>query len=606
MTIYEQNINQLKTYRIGLYNILKEHIDTQESNISNIESYEAKDGTKILSVEAHGKSYRMNSYYNPIQEADRWVEQYNFKNANCVISFFGLGNGIFVKKLVQKINKEDIIIVYEPSLSIFQYVIKEFDISDIIENDNILIIINGVNDKEFHSILSRTIDWSNIGSQVLCCHPFYDQIFISEYKSFLKDISNNNYQVFINRNTAALMGKAVVKNTIHNFKYLKNSNILSDLFERIPQNIPAIIVAAGPSLEKNISDLKFAKNKSIILATDRALDYLLDNEIDPDFIVTLDPIKPIKYFSRRDNIDIPLFSKIESNQEIIDYHKGRKIWYDSNEFFNNIYKKFNKPLTTVSSGGSVATAAFSICLELKISKIILVGQDLAYSGEYTHVGGVVGNGKIETNIIDYVEDIYGNSIPTRHDWKFFKLWFEDAISNFSCFDVIDATEGGAKIKGTKIMTLNEAISEYCNQEIDCKKIIDNIPYTLDTSGIKYVNDYIKESNRDLERIILDSKELIHICKKLLKACEKQQLDTPENQYLINKLSQINENIINKPIYTLIDTYISELSVEYLAGINKYSGEIQDDQSKTYTIALKIYETIELASKEVKVLVNKII
>lgn len=606
MTIYEKNLKQLKVYRNQLYNVIKKHNNSQESYINKIESCEAKDGTKILVVELNEKKYRLNSYYNPKQEADRWVDQFKFNNTNCVISFFGFGNGIFVRSLARRINNSDIIVVYEPSIDIFLYVIKEFDISDIIENENIYFFIKGINDVELQGVLNKIVDWSNLSSQILCCHPFYDQIFIYDYKNFLKKLNDNNTLTFINRNTAAIMGKASVKNTILNFKYIKESNAISDLYGIIPEDIPAIIVAAGPSLEKNIRDLKNAKNKSIIFATDRALDFLLDNDIEPDFIVTLDAIKPVKYFTSRENIVTPIFCKIESNSEILDFHKGKKIWYDPHSFFTNLYNKFNKKFKITNSGGSVATAAFSICIELKLKNIILIGQDLAYSGKFTHAGGVLDNGVSENSYTELVEDINGNMIPTRYDWKFFKLWFEDAIENYPEVNVIDATEGGAKIKGTKVMTLNRAISEYCKNEINCKDIMNGIPRTLNSEEFKYVKEYVKDAIKDLDELNSNLDKVVDICNKLLKASEIKKVNSKENQTLIKKLSDINKCIIEKPIYSLLDVYISDSSVNYLSTVYAFSGKEEDDQRNTFAISLRMYNDMKSADKEIKCYLNELI
>jgi|GEM_PF-6535164 len=83
-TIYENNIEQLKISRTQLYNKLINYKENEIENENNIffESFEAKDGTKILSIEVGGKKYRLNSNYNPILEADKWVKQYNFNNSN--------------------------------------------------------------------------------------------------------------------------------------------------------------------------------------------------------------------------------------------------------------------------------------------------------------------------------------------------------------------------------------------------------------------------------------------------------------------------------------------------------------------------------------------
>lgn len=600
MTIYEKNLSKLKEFRNQLYIRVKEFKSCDENNTINLDSCEAKDGTKVLIVESNDKIYRLNSNYNPNQEADRWAEQFKSNYSNCVISFFGLGNGIFVRSLAKKIKNGDAIILYEPNMSIFLYVLKEFDITDIIENENIYFIFNGINEMEFRGILNKLVDWNNLGSQILCCHPYYDQIYIYEYKQFLKKIKENNSLTFVNRNTLALMGKASVKNTIHNFEHIKNSNIISDLTNMFPKDVPAIIVSAGPSLDKNISDLKLAKNKSVIFATERTVDFLLDCGIEPDFIVTLDAIKPLQYFSKRENLDIPMFCKIESNSDILDFHKGKKIWYDSNQFLIDLYKKFDKKFVLTNTGGSVATASFSICMELKFKNIILIGQDLAYSGDYTHAGGVL---KDENSITEYVEDIYGNIIPSRYDWKIFKLWFEDTIENFPEVNVIDATEGGAKIEGTKIMTLQEAIEQNCNIEINCKDIINNLSNTIDYDiVIEYINDALEELN-DID-ITLEN--AVQICDKLIKNYKKKKVNLLEEEVLIDMLPDINKNIIEKKIYTLIDTYIADSAVEYLPNVNTYSGKSKEDQRDTFVIARKVYEDMKEATIEVRKLLKELV
>ena len=55
-------------------------------------------------------------------------------------------------------------------------------------------------------------------------------------------------------------------------------------------------------------------------------------------------------------------------------------------------------------------------------------------------------------------------MKTRADWLNFINWFENAVERVKGkTDVIDATEGGAKIAGTLIMPLRDAIERYCNK-----------------------------------------------------------------------------------------------------------------------------------------------
>ena len=61
-------------------------------------------------------------------------------------------------------------------------------------------------------------------------------------------------------------------------------------------------------------------------------------------------------------------------------------------------------------------------------------------------------------------------VPTRPDFDHYRIWFEDFIARwknmYPNFRVINATEGGAKIKGTEISTLKEAIEKECKIEAD--------------------------------------------------------------------------------------------------------------------------------------------
>ena len=73
-----------------------------------------------------------------------------------------------------------------------------------------------------------------------------------------------------------------------------------------------------------------------------------------------------------------------------------------------------------------------------------------------------------------MEDIHGNRIPTSSQLYYYLNWFENFIRENSTTIFIDATEGGAKIKGTMIMTLEDAIIKYCNKDINSKDKIGHI------------------------------------------------------------------------------------------------------------------------------------
>ncbi|QIB27503.1 motility associated factor glycosyltransferase family protein [Caloranaerobacter azorensis] len=141
--------------------------------------------------------------------------------------------------------------------------------------------------------------------------------------------------------------------------------------------------------------------------------------------------------------------------------------------------------------------------------IILIGQDLAYTDGKIHAQNSTyefdgNNENLGKDLIE-IEDIYGNKVYTSKVWLSFLRWFELYIRENPEKEYIDATEGGAKIKGTNIMTLNEAIEKYCTEEINIAERLKNI----DSSNSELV-EKITYSLRKLQEL---KKGLIKVKKK---------------------------------------------------------------------------------------------
>ncbi|MFG6329456.1 MAG: hypothetical protein K1W06_08315, partial [Lachnospiraceae bacterium] len=133
MTFLEQNVSVIKKLRpdlyIGLQNILKEkHI------FNNIKEVNTRDGNKALIIEKNNKEFRMNSLYKPLNEAGKWADQYEFHNNNTLVIMFGLGNGLFVREMLKRLQKDAKVYLYEPGVDVFLYVLHYVDIVDIIQD----------------------------------------------------------------------------------------------------------------------------------------------------------------------------------------------------------------------------------------------------------------------------------------------------------------------------------------------------------------------------------------------------------------------------------------------------------------------------------------
>jgi len=143
----------------------------------------------------------------------------------------------------------------------------------------------------------------------------------------------------------------------------------------------------------------------------------------------------------------------------------------------NWIESYAEPVGDIQSGGSVATNVFDLLLNLECSSIILVGQDLAYTGREIHCSGThhneswipginrfttldsINQGVIRKRKIKHVEAFGGaGTVISDYVFDLYRGWFEDSAQKVS-LDVINATEGGARIRNTIEMTLAMAIRE---------------------------------------------------------------------------------------------------------------------------------------------------
>jgi len=605
MNYFEKNLDVIRNTRELLYQKMQEHDLLNETKLTDaITSVETKDGNQAIVLEKDGMTYRFNSSYRPVAEAQKWVDQYSFQSLNIIVSMFGLGNGIFARELMNKMGNQEMLFILEPSLDMFLHTLSHYDITDILSEGKVSISIEGVNQIEFTTLISQCTSWMNLETRIVCYHPQYDKAFPISYQEFLKTLDNARIKAIVNKNTEAYWGEIMTKNEISNLKYLKDCNLLSDFVGAFSE-VPAIIVSSGPSLDKNITELKNAKGKSVILCVDSALKYLLKNDIIPDLVVTLDAKKSMYHFADERFKQIPLLCKSVSNPVIMDLHTGRKIFFYNEDFIGSLFQQMGKDQIYYSVGGCVSTAAFAVCVGLNFKCIVMIGQDLCFHGNVTHAGNEVVNAYgANDGAAMMVEDNDGNLVKTRYDWYTFLLWFQDAIESCPGIEVINATEGGAKIKGAKVMTLKETINQYCIQDIDVLRMVNDMSPVISKDNMGMVKEYFQKSLKDMDIIEEYSKEASTICEKLIKEAKKNNIGSFVNQVLVKKILKFNKEIAEKSVYQILNDYISEISTKQLDNINKLDDNVQNNQIKTYMKSREIYMATAKAVQELRPLLEQ--
>lgn len=560
MRIYEENLKLLTESFPGMDKLIEEAKENCTEEIEVIEEL-SYDGEKILKVKKEEKSYYLNGKRNTTEAAEMWVKTLGELQTNSPVFLFGLGNWHYLKELAEQTQNKIAIFVYEPSLQIFLKVLEEVSFREWMEKQTIVFWVEGLkgmNADTMKAVLRRIVKYEMLSYSQKFILPNYEVLFKEKAVAFLSMIRDIAKDEVMQYNTQRLFSHVYAMNVLSNVKYLCDGYKTVQLVEVIPRDIPGIVVAAGPSLNKNIKELKKAKGKAFIVAVDTAIKPLLEEGIVPDLFATIDGKKPLMLVEREDAKEIPLMSRISANRELLDYHTGKKFF--SNEgvkIADQVFAMSKKGVGTVDTGGSVATDAFSLLYKIGLKTIILVGQDLAYTNNRSHADGTFAEKMKEEDTKKYimVEGNIEEKVPTIANLKMYLDWYGNYIriikNQIKDLKIINATEGGAKIDGTEVMTLCEAIEQECTKEVDIQECFARLKPMLDEENQIKAKEYLKSIPEKFSELERDAKKLKRLYRKLDKLCNQKNMDKKAYVSLLKRIKKVTKSIEGNDTYPLI-------------------------------------------------------
>ena len=469
--IYSNNLGCLQKKHQNIFSVIKAEDFSWDMGKASV--LDTRNGGKTV---VYNNTY-LNSRYNPQVEAEKYMEEVKDMREKAILTLFGLANGDFLRTALEYTNKEVYIVVYEPSIDIFMTAINNIDMTDILSEDRVCLVVEGINEQLYEVVMGRVVQKYNKSTNKHLILPKYAELFCEAYDSFARKTEEAYERLNISTNTVVDFGKKVCKNDFMNLQYLPGCRSGMDLVGAFPEEVPAIVVSAGPSLAKNKHLLTELKGKALIVVVDTAIPQVMELGIKPDMIITVDPGKPINHFKDKGLSDVPFIIDMDSNYEVLEYVKPENMIVGSAEsgFWIDMFNKAGSSIVGIEIGGSVATAAIANLIHWGLKRIILIGQDLTFTGGVTHIGLEKQEFDFSTGNYAYVPGIDGEQLITRKDYLTYIRWIENMAYRFSGIEFIDATEGGALIANTKVMTFREAIDAYCTKEIDVAAVIEKAP-----------------------------------------------------------------------------------------------------------------------------------
>ena len=325
----------------------------------------------------------------------------------------------------------------------------------------------------------------------------------------------------VNKSTIRFFSNRWLFQGLENLPSIAEHATFSSLHDKFI-NMPLVIISPGPSLDKNVHLLKQLKGKALLMAPAQTALALSKAGVIPDVVVVADPANFIYVMDGfpMQQVDALLLG-VACHPSFYESYKGKIITFNVNAGIDTWISDIFRDTAHIGSGGSVATAIFTMGLYLKCNPIVLVGQDLAltngkqyasntadgqmtiklseegdsFAYENVSLGfeNVFADGGISsTSFKDKTQNLpgyYGGTVQTKADYAMFHSEFENHAETENAKEdpirLLNCTEGGAFIKGFEHIPLREAISEINGRSqavIDIPGIFSSIQLAVDASA----------------------------------------------------------------------------------------------------------------------------
>ena len=532
LSLFNQNVKLLEKQDTALANRIRTLPEEVSYNV-----IPAKKGFTALLRAANNAEIFLHSKYDPFREAQQITASANISpTADLICLGFGLGYHII--EVLKLEAKRDFILIIEKNLSLIHAAFHYIDYTFLLTDKRVIwsvdeeppVIFNRLRNFSLQ-ILANGLSFLEHNASIQCV-PFY-------YDAAKKAVTEIFTWAKVNVNTQLSKAENFSSNIIKNSEIFVQSPGIGELKNKA-KNVPAFIVSAGPSLDKNIFYLKLVKEKALIFAVDSAVKALIDNGIKPDFVISIDfGEKNLRHMKGFDTEDLTLIFDPEVHPEIPAGFKGQKICI-------NLPGKGLCDWTTsvigdkggLEKGLSVAHTAFFTAEYMGCSPIIFIGQDLAHprgawhtkgSDMFQQAGTFSDIRKRKTS----VEGYYGGTETSETSLKVFLNHFESILSG-SNKTVFNATEGGAKINGMKNISMRETAAVYCRKHIDKKNILEINGQCKEDLLLKFFNASMRVM-RKLEECNHSSYKAFTRLESMLVEMQKPNWD---KNILITKYSEI--------------------------------------------------------------------
>ena len=446
---------------------------------------------------------------NPKRLIERWASNLKLVPES-LYSLSGMGDGSHARYLLENSGTGINLMVVEKDPALLRETLARFDLSDLLANDRFLIGTGEPNDQFFTPIQGAALTGvAEVNSLTfaplqMCDEAYYDRVRNELARQYLviRPLMEVNVRTATN----------LQENTLRNLPHMFGAPDISELAGKF-EDIPFILIGAGPSLDESIDFLKDMQDKAIIVASNSPYRKLINNGIRPHLVVTADPMEPTLAGFQNVKLDhVPLACPFSAYPEIVERFSGRIVsWCTFNPIVKALREQRNQPEgTPIMEQGTVSGCVLDISRVLGCKKVMFIGQDMCVRDDgryYTDDSFYADAGN------HYASTDKGQRLPGNTQEKVlveprlfvYLKTFEQFISKkHESVEYRNLARTGARIEGAPYITYEEA-TEWVGEGASSKefdtllgKLLENQEKNTDLKSLfdpikKYANDILETS-----------------------------------------------------------------------------------------------------------------
>lgn len=442
---FDVNMQALKEKQPEFAQIIYEYIETSQcmKDMAKFPFEITNSGRLTMKKETEKESFYLYSNRNPMIAVYQWLQQ-EVVCGKKEYHILGAGLGYTVAMLKRVTEQSHVIHCYDTNLYMLLTALTQEHFAPMIEQGLLFF--------HYDSMLRDFVKAADDETNQMLIYP-----------PAMRLIENKEIYEAVNKYYISSQSMRFQEMKLHgNFIQNQKQGLLNvDCLKEKIQGKRVFVVAAGPSLDKNVTELNKRKADDIIIATGTVFRKMMHLGIKPDYVIISEAnervLKQIKEFS---NEQIPLIMLSTASHLLAVTYQGPKyLIYQEDYALAEKTAKCEQAAGIMRNlymtGGSVSTTALDVVIRLTAKQVVFIGLDLAFTNNLAHASDTSGLLAADRDSLISVPAYGGGQVYADEKFIIYRDWIQKRLcmEDAKTVDVVDATEGGAYVEGMRRVPL---------------------------------------------------------------------------------------------------------------------------------------------------------